>query len=120
MQSVVMGKKASQSLMRNLEQMVVEDKPKQFFIFKDGDTTYTFQKCSNTFGQYLELKVGGRRRSVIIPEVKEKRGWSLEPGGGGGGVFEENVGWIPINMLLGLLRMKRGSLKIMESLGKNL
>lgn len=78
MQSVVMGKKASQSLMRNLEQMVVEDKPKQFFIFKDGDTTYTFQKCSNTFGQYLELKVGGRRRSVIIPEVKEKRGWSLE------------------------------------------
>ena len=47
--------------------------PKQFFTFRDGDTAYTLQRCSNLFGHYLfvaDLKVGRLRRSIIVPEGK--------------------------------------------------
>ena len=39
-----MGKKASQWLMRNLKQMVVEVKPKHFFTFKEGIRLGVFTK----------------------------------------------------------------------------
>ena len=64
--------------MNNIELTVVGVNPKQFFTFKEGDTAYTFQWSSNYFGQYLvetEVKVGGLRRSIIIPKGKEKSGW---------------------------------------------
>ena len=76
--SVSMGKNASQWLMKNVEHTVVGVSPKQFFTFRDGDIAYTLQRNSNSFGQFLlliELKVGGSRRSIIIPEGKAKNGW---------------------------------------------
>ena len=52
--------------------------PKQFFTFRDGDSAYTLQRGSNSFGQHLsvtELKVGGLRRTIIIPAGKSQGGW---------------------------------------------
>nr|POE76508.1 hypothetical protein CFP56_18959 [Quercus suber] len=43
---------------------MIGDSPKQFVTFKEGDTAYTLQRGSNSFGQYLsmtKLKVGGLR-----------------------------------------------------------
>ena len=73
-----MGKNAAQWLMNNIEHIVVGANSKQFFIFKDGDIAYTLQRSTNSFGQFfllIELKVGRSRRSIIIPEGKEKNGW---------------------------------------------
>ena len=42
----------------------------KYFTFRKGDTAYTVQRGSNQFGQYLsviELKVGGRRRTIVNP-----------------------------------------------------
>ena len=73
-----MGKSAALWLMKNIEHMVIRVNPKQFFTLREGDTAYTLQRGSNSFGQFLlvtELKIGGLRRSVIILEGKEKHGW---------------------------------------------
>ena len=73
MKSVFMGKNMVQWLMNNIEHTVCGVNPKQFFTFREGDMAYTLQRCSNSFVQYLsltELKVGGLRRSVFIPECK--------------------------------------------------
>ena len=62
MKSVFMGKKVAQWLLNSTEHNVCGINPKQFFALRDGDTAYTLQRCSNSFGQYLlltELKVGG-------------------------------------------------------------
>ena len=78
MRSVFMGKLASQWLMDNLELLVVGVNPKQFFTLREGDTAYTLQRSSNSFGQFLlltELKAGGSRRSVFLPVGKERNGW---------------------------------------------
>ena len=78
MQSVFMGKSAALWTMRNLEHTVSGVSPKQFFTFKEGDTAYTMQQGSNSFGQYLlvtELKVGGMRQTIIIPAGKLQQGW---------------------------------------------
>ena len=64
--------------MKNIEHTVVGVSSKQFFTFRDGDIAYTLQQSTNSFGQFLlltELKAGGSRRSIIIPEGKEKNGW---------------------------------------------
>ena len=53
MQSVFMGKSAALWIMRNLEHTMVGVNLKQFFTFREGDTTYTLQQGSNSFGQYL-------------------------------------------------------------------
>ena len=74
-----MGKIAAQWLMTNIEH-VVGANSKQFFTFKDGDIAHTLQRSTNSFGLFLlliELKVGGSRRSIIIPEGKEKNGWRV-------------------------------------------
>ena len=46
----------------------------KYFTFRKGDTAYTVQRgSSNQFGQYLpviELKVGGHRRTIVIPAGK--------------------------------------------------
>ena len=68
MQLVFLGKSA-RWVMQSLEHTMVGVNPKQFFTFRDGDTAYTLQQGSNSFGQYLsviELKVGGLRRTIII------------------------------------------------------
>ena len=78
MQSVFMGKSATLWTMRTLEHTVSGVSPKQFFTFREGDTAYTLQRESNSFGQYLsvtELKVGGLRRTIIIPAGKLQQGW---------------------------------------------
>ena len=52
--------------------------PKHLFTLREGDTAYIVQLGSNSFGQYLlvtELKVGGMRRSIIIPASKAQQGW---------------------------------------------
>ena len=70
MKSIFMGKNAALWLMKNIEHTVVGINPKQFLTLREGDTAYTLQWGSNSFGQFLlvfELKVGGHRRSVIIP-----------------------------------------------------
>ena len=80
MQSVFMGKNAALWLMRNLEHIVVRVNPKQFFTLREGNTAYTLQQGSNSFGQYLsimELKVGRLRRSIIIPTRKLQQGWKV-------------------------------------------
>ena len=64
--------------MNNIEHTVVGVNSKQFFTFRDGDIAYTLQRSTNSFGQFFlltKLKVGGVRRSIIIPEGKEKNGW---------------------------------------------
>ena len=78
MRSVFMGKHAAQWLMSNLEHLVVGVNPKHFFSLREGDTAFTLQRSSNSAGQFLlltELKAGGSRRSVILPEGKERNGW---------------------------------------------
>ena len=73
-----MGKNAAQWLMPNLEHLVVGVSPKQFFTLREGDTAFTLQRSSNSSGQFLlltELKAGGSRRSIILPEGKERYGW---------------------------------------------
>ena len=78
MRSVFMGKNATQWLMSNIEHIVVRASSKQFFSFREDDSAFTLQWRTNSFGQFLlltELKVGGSRRSIIIPEGKEKYGW---------------------------------------------
>lgn len=80
MKSVFMNKNAALWLMKNIEHTVVGVNPKQFFTLKEGDTAYTLQRGSNAFGQFLfvsELKVGGHRRSVIIPSGKAQKGWKV-------------------------------------------
>ena len=78
MKSIFMGKSAAHWLMKNIERFVVGISCKQFFTFRDGDIAYTFQWSSNSFGNFLfltELKVGGSRRFVMIPEGRAKNGW---------------------------------------------
>ena len=75
-----MGKNAAQWLMANIEHIVVGANSKQFFTFKDGNIAYTLHRSTNFSGQFLlltELKVGRSRRSIIIPEGKEKCGWRV-------------------------------------------
>ncbi|KAL0012034.1 hypothetical protein SO802_007142 [Lithocarpus litseifolius] len=67
-----------QWLMTHIEHIVVGARPKQFFSLREGDTAFTLQRSSNSFGQFLlltEFKVGGSRRSIVIPTGKEKFGW---------------------------------------------
>ena len=78
MQSVFMSKTAAQWLMNNIEHSVIRVNPKQFFTLREGNTAYTLQCGSNTYGQFLavtELKVGGQRRAIIIPAGKAQQGW---------------------------------------------
>ena len=78
MQSVFMDKSATLLVMRSLEHIVIGVNSKHFFTFRDGDSAYTLQRGSNSFGQYLsvtELKVGGLRRTIIIPVGKSQGGW---------------------------------------------
>ena len=78
MQLVFIGKSAALWVMQNLEHIMIGVDPKHFFTFRDGDTAYTLQWGSNLFGQYLsvtELKVGGLRRTIIIPAGKSQQGW---------------------------------------------
>ena len=75
MQSVFMGKSAALWVLRSLEHTMIGVNPMQFFTFRDGDSAYTLQRGSNSFGQYLsvtELKVGGSRRTIIIPAGKSQ------------------------------------------------
>ena len=54
--------------------------PKFFYSFRDGDVAYTLQQNSNSFGLFLlltELKVGGSRRSIIIPVGSAMNGWRV-------------------------------------------
>ena len=63
-----------------MQHNVVGVNSKQFFTFRDGDIAYTLQRSANSFGQFLllnKLKVGGSRRSVIIPEGGAKNGWRM-------------------------------------------
>ena len=78
MRSVFLGKNAAHWLMSNIEHIVVGVSPTHFFTFREGDTAFTLQWSSNSSGQFLlltELKTGGSRRSIIIPEGKERYGW---------------------------------------------
>ncbi|XP_065616425.1 uncharacterized protein LOC112009713 [Quercus suber] len=78
MQLIFMGKSAALWTMRSLEYTVSGVSLKQFFTFRDGDTAYTLQRGSNSFGHYLsmtELKVGGLRQTIIIPAGKLQQGW---------------------------------------------
>ena len=78
MKSIFMGKSVAHWLMKNIERFVVGISSKQFFTFRDGDIAYTFQRSSNSFGNFLfltELKVGGSGRFVMIPEGRAKNGW---------------------------------------------
>ena len=73
--SVCMEKKACHWLLSKLEQTVLDRNSRHFLTFREGDIVYTFQKCSNAFGNYIvvtELKAG---RLVIIPEGKVMHGW---------------------------------------------
>ena len=53
MQSVFMGRNATRWLIQSLEHTVIGVNPKQFFTLREGDTAYTVQRGSNSFGQYL-------------------------------------------------------------------
>ena len=80
MNSVFMGKNVALWLMKSIEQIVVGFSPKYFYLFREGDLAYTLQKSSNSFGLFLlltELKVGGSRRSIIIPVGRVKNGWRV-------------------------------------------
>ena len=50
MQSVFMGKSVALCIMQSLEHIVIGVSPKQFFTLREGDTTYTLQWGSNSFG----------------------------------------------------------------------
>ena len=78
MRSIFMGTNAAQWLMLNIEHLVVGVSPKQFFTLREGDTAFTLQWSSNSSGQFLlltELKAGGSKRLIIIPEGKKRYGW---------------------------------------------
>ena len=78
--SIFMGKNAAQWLLKSTEQIVVGISPKYFHTFREGDVAYTLQRSVNSFGLFLlliELKVGGSRRSIIIPEGRAKNGWRV-------------------------------------------
>ena len=80
MKSVFMSKNVAQWFMKSIEQTVVGVSPKYFYTFREGDLAYTFQRSSNSFGLFLlltELKVGGSRRSIIIPVGRAKNGWRV-------------------------------------------
>ena len=80
MKSVFMGKNVAQWLMKSIEQIVVGFSPKYFYTFREGDLAYTLQWSSNSFGLFLlliEFKVGGSRRSIIIPVGRAKNGWRV-------------------------------------------
>ena len=80
MKSVFMGKNAAQWLIKSLEEIVVGFSPKYFYSFRDGDVAYTLQQNSNSFGLFpflTELKVGGSRRSIIIPVGRAMNGWRV-------------------------------------------
>ena len=80
MKSVFMGKNVAQWFMKSIEQIVVGVNPKYFYTFSEGDLAYTLQRSSNSFGLFLlltELKVGGSRRSIIIPVGRAKNGWRV-------------------------------------------
>ena len=80
MKSVFMGKSAAHWLMKNIEQIVVGNSPKYFFTFREGGIAYTLQRSSDFFGLFLlltEFKIGGFRRSIIIPEGRAKNGWRV-------------------------------------------
>ena len=80
MKSVFMGKNVAQWLMKSLEQIAVGISPKHFYSFREDDLAYTLQRCSNSFGLFLlltEFKVGGSRRSIIIPVGRAKNGWRV-------------------------------------------
>ena len=67
-------------VMKSIEQIAVGVSPKYFFTFKEGDLAYTLQRSSNSFGLFLlltKLKVGGSRRSIIIPTGRAKNGWRV-------------------------------------------
>ena len=66
--------------MKSIEHIVLGICPKYFYTFKEGDLAYTLQRSSNFFGLFLLLtkfKVGGSKRSVIIPVGKSKNGWRV-------------------------------------------
>ena len=109
MQSVFMGRNAARWLLQSLEHTVIGVNPKQFFTLKEGDIAYTVHRGSNLFGQYLlvtELKVGGMRRSIIIPIGKVQQGWRafgielrrmLEPSHyalGGPKLYRTSLSWV--------------------------
>ena len=50
MQSVFMGKNVALWLMPNIEHTMIGANPKHFFMIREGDTTYTLQRGSNSFG----------------------------------------------------------------------
>ena len=80
MKSMFMGKNAALWLMKNIEHTMVKINPKQSFTLREGDTAYTLQRGSNSFGQFLlvsDLKVGKHRRSFIIPGGKAQNGWKV-------------------------------------------
>nr|XP_023916506.1 callose synthase 2-like [Quercus suber] len=57
-----------------------EELEKRNIRLGESDIAYTFQKSSNSFGQFIlltEFKVGGSRRSVIIPKGRAKNGWRV-------------------------------------------
>ena len=80
MKMIFMGKNAAQWLMKSIEQIVVGFSLKYFYSFMDGDVAYTLQQHSNSFGLFLlltELKVGGSKRSIIIPVGRAMNGWRV-------------------------------------------
>ena len=67
-------------MIKSIEQIVVGVSAKYFYTFREGDLAYTLQKSSNSFGLFLlltEFKVGGFKRSIIIPVGKVKNGWRV-------------------------------------------
>ena len=78
--SVFMDKNVAQWLLKSTGQIVVGISPKYFLTFREGDVAYTLQRSVISFGLFLlltELKVGGSRRSIIIPEGRAKNGWKV-------------------------------------------
>ena len=80
MKLVFMGKNVAQWLMKSIEQIAVGINPKDFYKIREGDLAYTLQRSSNSVGLFLlltEFKIGGSRRSIIIPEGRAKNGWRV-------------------------------------------
>ena len=51
-----------------------------FYTFREGNVAYTLQQSYNSIGLFLlltERKVGGSRRSIIIPEGRARNGWRV-------------------------------------------
>ena len=53
MKSVFMGKSAALWLKKNTKHTMIGVNPKQFFTLREGDTAYTLQRGSNSFGQNI-------------------------------------------------------------------